>query len=260
MIPQRFRRFSPFFAGIVLFLLVFSPAARDLTLTVIRFPFSIIRWTFRVALLAPQLPRLTRQQRALQERLAQRELEIADLREALRRANQAEQLAKAAPGYRGILAPVLGRSLMPTQHTLLLGKGRNSGIIADSVVLTGDGMIGRVVETHANTSLVMLLTDPESRVAGLIERSRETGMVAGRARGSLELMYLDADADIQQGDVVVTAGLGRAYPKGLMLGTITRVDRSVSSGDATAQIRPAGKLGFLEDVLCLPPSQEAPAS
>ena len=178
------------------------------------------------------------------------------LEAALRRIDQKEQLEKAVPGHRGILAPVLGRSLMPTQHTLLLGRGLAFGIIADSVVLTGDGMIGRVVETHANTSLVMLLTDPESHVAGLIERTRETGLVVGRARGMLELVYLDADADVQEGDVVVTAGLGRAYPKGLILGTITHIDRRPSSGDATAQVKPAGHLGFLEDVLCLPPSAE----
>ncbi len=256
MIPQHSRRFSVLLSLLVPLLLIVSPPARNIAFSAIRFPFTALRWSIRTLILIPQLPQLARRQQGLQERLAESELEIAHLREALRGKEQEEVLSKVVPGRRGILAPTLGRSLMVTQHTLLLGKGRRSGIIADSVVLTGDGMIGRVVETHAESALVVLLTDPESRVAAMVERSHETGLVVGRGRPALELIYLDADADVQEGDRVVTAGLGRAYPKGLLLGTVTHVNRAESSGEAVASIKPSARLGFLEDVLCLPPAAE----
>ncbi len=258
MTPQHSRRLSVLLSFLVPLLLIVSPPARNIAFSAIRFPFTALRWSIHTLILIPQLPGLAQRQQGFQERLAESELEIAHLRELLRGKEQEEALSKAVPGgRRGILAPTLGRSLMVTQHTLLLGKGHRLGIIADSVVLTGDGMIGRVVETHADSALVMLLTDPESRVAAMVERSHETGLVVGRGRPVLELIYLDADADVQEGDSVVTAGLGRAYPKGLLLGTVTRVNRAESSGEAVALVKPSARLGFLEDVLCLPPAVEA---
>jgi rod shape-determining protein MreC len=99
----------------------------------------------------------------------------------------------------------------------------------------------------------MLLTDPDSRVAGLVDRSRETGLLVGRAGGRCEFMYLDVDADIQDGDRIVTAGLGGPFPKGLFLGRVARVVRDELTGSARASVVPAARLGRLEEVLCLPP-------
>ena len=89
-------------------------------------------------------------------------------------------------------------------------------------------------------------------MAALVERSRETGLVVGRGSGVCELIYLDQDADVQEGDRILTAGLGGTFPKGLVLGTVTRVVRDETSGSARAIVAPAAHLSRLEEVLCIP--------
>ena len=132
---------------------------------------------------------------------------------------------------------------------------------------------------HAAVANVLGNPDFENDLGGTIatanwnsEAGRGIAVITGGAPSGNKYLELTPDGGgggaftfqtvtgVQEGDVVVTAGLGRAYPKGLVLGTVAHIDRRPSSGDATAQVKPAGRLGFLEDVLCLPPSPESPAS
>ncbi|MBI3321202.1 MAG: rod shape-determining protein MreC [Candidatus Omnitrophica bacterium] len=160
-----------------------------------------------------------------------------------------------APIHQGIVASVIGRSTLPVQQTVLLNKGERDGLSLESVIVHPSGVIGRVMALYPTTCLVMLLTDPDSRVAGLVERSRETGLLVGRGRGLCELIYLDARADINEGDQIVTAGLAGSFLKGVPLGTVTRVVRDEPSGSLSAFVAPAAHVSRLEDVLCLPARQ-----
>ena len=202
----------------------------------------------------PHLPSLTQENERLRLELLQRQLEAAQLREALRHAEQAHTLLESAHASQGLVAGVIGRSMIPTQQTLLLDKGGRHGLTVDSVVLDADGVIGRVTDVHPETSLVTLLTDPDSRVAGIVERSRESGLLVGRAQGQCEFIYLDDQADLNEGDRVVTAGLGRLFPKGLLLGRVVHVYRDEQAGTAWASVEPTARLGRVEEVLCLPPA------
>ena len=222
-------------------------------LFIVRFPLLIVQRSLSTLMLLPRLPSLVQGQRRLQAELARREIELAQVRELLRKHEQAETLTQIIPERRGIIASVISRSFLPTQHTLLLDHGRRHGIVVESVVVNADGVLGRVIESHDATAVVLLLTDAESRVAGMIERSRETGLLVGRLQDQCELGYLDAQADVQVGDRVVTAGLGGPFPKGLLLGTVVEVMRDASSGEAWATVDPAAHIGRVEDVLCVPP-------
>ncbi len=234
--------------------LVFLDPLRHSALTVLRLPFVIAKTGVAVLVGLPQLPSLARQHAGLQAELLQQQVEEARLREALRHVQQTGRLLEAIPpSRRGLVALVIGRSTIPTQQTVLLDQGQRQGLSRESVILDTSGLVGRVTELHATTALVTLLTDPESRVAGLVERSRETGLLVGRGRGRCELLYLDADADIQEGDRIVTAGLGGPFPKGVPLGTVVRVTRDEQVGASWASVAPAARLGRLEEVLCLSP-------
>jgi rod shape-determining protein MreC len=201
----------------------------------------------------PRLPSLAPENTELRAELMQRQVENAQLREALPPAEQAEALLAATPSQRrGIVARVIGRSTIPTQQTVLLDHGERHGLTVESVTLDASGLIGRVTELHPTTALVTLLTDPDSRIAGLVERSRETGLLVGRGRGRCEFIYLDAEAEIEEGDRIVTAGLGGPFPKGVLLGTVVRVVRDEQVGAAWASVEPAARLGRMEEVLCLP--------
>jgi len=234
--------------------LVLQEPVRRNALVLLRLPFTLTAGTLRVLITLPRLPSLSRENERLRAELVQRELETAQLRESLRRAQEDHALLEAVPGLHGVTAAVIGRSLIPTQQTIWLDRGSRHGLTLDSVIVEANGVIGRVLELHPASCFVLLLTDPESRIAGLVERSRETGLLVGRGRGLCELIYLDDGADIEEGDRVVTAGLGGPFPKGLLLGTVIRVFRNQSTGAAWASVRPAARPGRLEHVLCLAPS------
>jgi rod shape-determining protein MreC len=245
-------------AALICTVLYWQAPLRRTALSVLRFPFVIVKATARMLVTLPSLPELSDRNASLQHALIQHNLEVAQLREALRGAVHAQQLLDRSPAAGGLIAALIARSPIPTQHTIWVDRGARDGVTPDSAVLDAFGVAGRVTELQGATSLVMLLTDPESRVAGLIERSRESGLLIGKGRGECELIYLDLDADVEPGDRVVTAGLGGIFPKGLLLGTVKDVTRDELNGAAQATVAPAAHLGRLEEVLVLPPREREP--
>ncbi len=231
---------------------------RSCALTILRFPFAVTKTVVGIIVTLPRLPALTHENVSLQSALTQRELELAQLREALRHAQHTQALLTDAPPSSSIAATVIDRSMVPTQQTIVLDRGTRDGLTLESVIIDTNGVIGRVVSLQPSTCIGLLLTDPESRVSGLIERSRETGLLVGRGQGTCEFIYLDAHADIQEGDRIVTAGLGGLFPKGLWLGTVVRIVREETSGTASAWVAPAARFGQLEEVLCLLPTERLP--
>lgn len=220
----------------------------------LRAPLVVVNTAIGLIVSLPRLASLAREHAALRARLTEDQRELTQLREALRRAQRLETLAALdPPSPRAVIATVVGRSTLPTQHTALLNRGRRHGLRLEGVVLSDTGIVGRVTELDEGTALVTLLTDPSSRIAGLIERSRETGLLIGRGLRSCELLYLTVESDVVPGDRVLTAGLGGAIPKGLLLGTVVQVHPDPHTGSALATVRPSARLGQLEDVLCLLP-------
>jgi len=231
---------------------VLQEPVRRSTLAVLRFPFTLIKGAVSLVFVLPRLPSLTAENDRLRADVIQARAEAAGLREDLRHVRQSDALSVAAT-TQAVVASVLSRSTIPTQQTILLDKGERDGLTLEGAVIDADGVVGRITELHASTCLVTLLTDADSRIAGLVERSRESGLLIGRGDGRCEFIYLDIDADIEVEDHVLTAGFGGPVPKSLRLGTVTRVDRDEASGTTRAIVRPSAHVGRLEEVLCLPP-------
>jgi rod shape-determining protein MreC len=123
------------------------------------------------------------------------------------------------------------------------------------VVLSDQGVVGRVVEVGPNYSKVLLVTDPGSAVAALVQGSRATGIVRGQFGDSLLMEWVLTSEKIEPGDVVLTAGLALGdelrshYPKGLILGRVVDVTRAENSAYQRAVLQPAVDLRKLEQVL-----------
>ena len=226
--------------------------ARYVTLTTFRLPYTITKGVIVALLDLPRLPSLTQENASLRAQLIAQQRELAHLRESVRSDAQRQALLGVSSTPRGLVADVIGRSTIPTQHVVLLNHGSRDGLTLDTVVMDAAGVIGRVIEIQPATALVMLVTDPDSRVAGLVERSRESGLLVGEGQGTCQFIYLDATADVQVGDRIVTAGLGGIFPKGLPLGEVIEVTRSQEEGTTVATVRPAAHVSRLEEVLCLP--------
>jgi rod shape-determining protein MreC len=116
-----------------------------------------------------------------------------------------------------------------------------------------------VVKTTGATSVVLLLTDPNNAIAGLIQRTRDEGIVEGVPQGRAKLKYIPMLSALKEGDRVVTSGLVGGFPRGLAIGTITAIDREEGALFQTAELAPEVDLSRVEEVLVIqgPQSQSA---
>lgn len=160
---------------------------------------------------------------------------------AMRQASQAEFLT----------ARVVGKDATNWFKTILLDRGSADGIRRNQPVLAPDGLVGRVVEVTPNSARVQLLTDPVSAVGGLIQRTRVTGIVSGNLGAGARVRYLPLMADVAVGDEVVTSGMGGVFPKGILIGRITSVERKSGALFQEATLQSAVDLSRLEEVLIL---------
>ena len=153
-------------------------------------------------------------------------------------------------------ARVIGRDPANWWRTLQIDLGSRNDIQPNMPVLTRDGLIGRIASVGGTRAQVLLLGDPNLRVAAVIKETGETGVILANASHPLEnnmvdLGYLAGRSSIQAGQTVWTSGDGGIFPKGILIGNV--VDwRSVESGLATeARVRLSAKMNSLEDVLVL---------
>jgi rod shape-determining protein MreC len=184
-------------------------------------------------------------------------LENVQLREAAFAAQQAAKLgdiAKTLP-FKTVTAAVIARDPSNILATIVLGTGSDDGVRTGHVVLSEQGLVGRVSEVGTNYSKVVLITDPSSTVSALVEGSRATGIVRGQYGDSLIMDWLLQSEKVKVGDVVVTAGLGLGdelrslYPKGLVIGKIVQLQNAEAAAYQRAIIAPAVDLRRLENVL-----------
>jgi rod shape-determining protein MreC len=126
-------------------------------------------------------------------------------------------------------------------------------------VVTTEGLVGRVVETTALAARVQLITDPESAVGVLIQRSRVIGVAAGSQGGSVQIKYLPIMADVAVGDRIITSGMGGVFPKGIPLGRVLRSNRPTNGAlFQETWVQPLADFSRLEEVMVLkrPPSDD----
>lgn len=119
---------------------------------------------------------------------------------------------------------VVGQEPNPYLRTITINVGQADGVAVGMPVVTGGAvLVGRVVETGLHTSKVRLVTDTGHSVAAILQQSRATGLVVGQADGSLRMLYIPQEDTVQVGDIVLTSGLGGAFPRGLVLGQVVQV-------------------------------------
>ena len=157
---------------------------------------------------------------------------------------QESRLGKASIG-----AEVIGRNPVNWYRTIVIDRGRKDGVEKDMVVVSGEGLVGKVKEVGRATSSVVLILDERSSVSAIIQRTREHGIVQGRLTDMLSMKYLSGKTGVVQGDVVRSSGLGGIYPKGLPIGTVTHVEGADFGLTKEAMIIPAVDFSRLENVL-----------
>lgn len=189
-------------------------------------------------------------------------LENSQLTEASRKVARLEHLMDFEPLLRWTSqgARVAGQRLGPAAalDSIVLDKGNLSGIAQDMPVITPDGMVGRVMRVGLSASTVLLLHDPNSAIPVISRNSRIPGMAYGRGPGAeLSVRYMNVNARLEEGEVLVTSGLSGIYPKGVPVAEVASVQRSNLSLFLTVRANPLVDPSMLEEVLLLRFASEA---
>jgi len=186
-------------------------------------------------------------------------LENARLAEAAIAAQQGAKLdaAQRALPYKTIAAPVIARDPSGVLKTIVIGGGTDQGVRVDQIVMSEQGVIGRITEVGSNYAKVLLVTDSASTVSALVQSSRASGIVRGQYGDTLVMEWILQSDPVKSGDVIVTAGLALGndlrslYPKGLVIGTVVDVTKAEVSAYQRAVVAPAVDLRKLENVLVI---------
>ena len=155
----------------------------------------------------------------------------------------------------GALIPVqvIARDDTPYVQAITIDKGSNDGIKQDAVVITHKGLVGHVERVNPTSSKVRLINDLNSSVSVRLQTdARTTGVLRGQSQGNLMVIaYIPQTDLVQQGDIVLTSGLGEMYPEGLVVGKVDRVERKDADPFQAAVVSPAVAMDKLERLYVL---------
>lgn len=188
---------------------------------------------------------------ALREQNEQLRMLLSNADEYRQEAERLEKLLdmKRVSGVEGPTARIIGRSTNPWDQSITIDIGSADGVREGMTVMGATGVIGQVSSAGEHSSVVRLLTDPNSGAAVMIQSSREEGIVRGSLSGVLFLEGLDDDYIPQVGDVVITSGLGGSYQKGYIVGAVVSVNKTLNNPTGTVAVNPNDQASLLEEVI-----------
>tara|TARA_B100000315_G_scaffold115921_1_gene106325 strand:- start:10665 stop:11156 length:492 start_codon:yes stop_codon:yes gene_type:complete len=150
-----------------------------------------------------------------------------------------------------VLASVVGSDAMSWSKMVTINKGSNDGLKKNMAVITYEGLVGHIVQTVPFYSKVLLITDVRSAVDALDQDKRTRGIVVGKGSDICEMKYIPQDADIRVGQPVISSGLGEVFPKGLLIGKVSKIEETNEGLFKNVVITPSVKISFLEEVFVL---------
>jgi rod shape-determining protein MreC len=175
-----------------------------------------------------------------------------ELRERLSRVPAAQSLADARLAHPdGLAAMVIGYDPEASMRVVTIDRGAKDGVRRDDGVVTGDGVVGRIIEVSPLSSKVLLVNDPTSKLPAVVQRGRWWAIAVGTST-RVRLQYVSQDAKLRIGDRVVT-GEGRSFRAGVLIGRVKEIAPfSAGALDQTAIVQPAVDVSALSRVLVLP--------
>jgi rod shape-determining protein MreC len=151
--------------------------------------------------------------------------------------------------YRG--AAVIGFDPSPFLHYVIINRGSNDGILRGMPVVTDQGLVGRVDAVIADAARVQLITDPASKVNVRIQNAEVDATLSGSVTGDVTLDQIPQDTALQQGDLVLTSGLGGGYPPDLIIGQVINVRARDFDLFQQATVQPVVDFNRLQIVLII---------
>jgi len=152
-----------------------------------------------------------------------------------------------------ISCEVIARDISGWWQTIRLSKGASEGVAPDMAVVTLDGLIGKIISGSSRTADVLLISDPSCKVSAQIVRTGSFGVLrgtggSGSRRPVCAMEFINKNLTIQEGDEVVTSGLGGVFPKGLLIGYVERIYPDDTGLFQRADVLPKADLDVLDYV------------
>jgi rod shape-determining protein MreC len=189
---------------------------------------------------------------------AQRELQLlAGLASENSRLRELQEASQAVQG-RVVTAEIINVSNDPGSRRVLINRGAHTGVMEGQAVLDAHGLMGQVVEVLPFTSWVLLITDSRHGTPVQVNRNGERAIARG-SRGDvpeLELEYVPDTADIVEGDLLVSSGLGQRFPKDYPVAEVTRVVHDPGQAFATIRARPLAQMDRTRYVMLVIPDDD----
>jgi rod shape-determining protein MreC len=132
-------------------------------------------------------------------------------------------------------------------RNMTIDKGSLDGVARDMAVISPAGVVGRVILSSPRAARVQMLIDRNAAAGAMIERTRVQGLVIGQGT-TLRMDYVPGTADVKPGDLIVTSGIDKVYPKGFVVGTVESVARTLGTYHEIS-VRPSVDFSRLEEVL-----------
>jgi rod shape-determining protein MreC len=188
--------------------------------------------------------------RSRTQKFAALENENRRLRELLESSSDFEQAV--------LVADVLALETSPSSRQIVINKGSRHGVYEGQPILDAHGILGQVILVTPFTATALLLTDATHAIPVEVNRSGIRAIaVGGDSAGSLRLSFVATDADIRQGDLVVSSGLGQRFPAGHPVGYVREVETDPSEPFAHITVAPAARVGHVSEVLLVWPERQA---
>ncbi|OGP61765.1 MAG: rod shape-determining protein MreC [Deltaproteobacteria bacterium RBG_13_47_9] len=155
-------------------------------------------------------------------------------------------------------AEIIGHDPSSWFRSMTINKGEKDGVRKGMAVISPEGVIGQIFKTSPYHSTILLITDYNSAIDCLVQRTRAKTIVEGKGENRCELKYLLRTEEVIVGDRVVTSGLNGNFPKGLVVGEIRKVDKKGHGVFQYAELTPIVDLSKLEEVLIIMESSPLP--
>jgi len=190
----------------------------------------------------------------LEEALAQFQTELVELREI---ASDYERLTllldytTRVENQEFVTADVVNVDQTGLRRTIIVNRGARDGVAVGMPVISGQGLIGRVLDVSANASRVLLITDRDSAISARLQTSRVQGSLRGQLSGNLRMTMIPLGDVVQVGDLVITSGLGGNFPPDIPIGIVTSTQQFEFELFQEAEVTSLNNFDTLEFVLVM---------
>lgn len=200
----------------------------------------------------------SKENKSLKTKISELQNELFSYQEQIKENTRLRELIKYGEeiNRKKIIAQIVSWDSSNDYKVVRINRGLRDGVKLQSVVASAEGLVGYVYRLTDHYADVITILDSNNRVDGTVERLRSHGILEGYSRGKMIMKYVNRTEPIILNDIVLSAGLGNVYPKGLKIGYISRIERESYGTTQHIEVTPIVNFSKLEEVIVLVQNEE----